>query len=457
MSRIVGRTSHDGGRGGYLGPIPLIPKKLSLVSALIFSVAFLYSATAHQKIAKAQNLFFGPAVPAGPLFGVGNTALGVASGNFMGGIGNTAIGAGVGNFMFGIGNTAIGAGSGNFVLGIGNQAVGMLSGNGVVGIGNQASGLLSGNLVAGIGNQASGILTGNAVVGVNNQSSGLGSGNLVAGLGNQTSGTGTGNVVVGVANQSSGLLSGNGVLGIGNQASGIASGNLVAGIGNQASGIASGNGVVGDNNIAFGTGAGNGVGNSNTISMGTGANAGAQNSTAIGSGATVLASHSNSTALGNGSTTTFNNQVMLGTSTQTYTTPGITSALSKGRQSGPLEVVTSDVNGNLATDGGQLYSFAGTALEGRSENQAGVAIAMAMENPDLVGAETFGVALNFGFFEDSWAIAGAMQGVLGTNVFSTGDRIAVNAGVGVSLGEQGFFGYRVDNAVGGRVGIQATW
>ena len=39
---------------------------------------------------------------------------------------------------------------------------------------------------------------------------------------------------------------------------------------------------------------------------------------------------------------------MIGTSSNTYTTPGITTNASIAAQSGPLSVVTTDANGNLA-------------------------------------------------------------------------------------------------------------
>lgn len=71
-----------------------------------------------------------------------------------------------------------------------------------------------------------------------------------------------------------------------------------------------------------------------------------QNSIAIGTSS--YAAHTNSTAIGAGATTTRGNQVMLGTASTTYATPGITSAASKTAQTGPLQFVTSDAGGNLA-------------------------------------------------------------------------------------------------------------
>jgi trimeric autotransporter adhesin len=70
------------------------------------------------------------------------------------------------------------------------------------------------------------------------------------------------------------------------------------------------------------------------------------NSVALGIGAS--ATHANASAIGNGATTTRDNQVVIGTATNTYTTPGVTSNASIAAQSGPLSVVTTDANGNLA-------------------------------------------------------------------------------------------------------------
>jgi autotransporter adhesin len=77
----------------------------------------------------------------------------------------------------------------------------------------------------------------------------------------------------------------------------------------------------------------------NTVATGS-------NSLAVGFGAS--ATHANASAIGNGATTTRNNQVVVGTATNTITTPGVTSNASIAAQSGPLSVVTTDSNGNLA-------------------------------------------------------------------------------------------------------------
>jgi len=176
---------------------------------------------------------------------------------------------------------------------------------------------------------------------------------------------------------------------------------------------------------------------------------------------------------GNGAVATLPNQYVMGTSNHTYTTPGITSALSKSRQSGPLQVVTSDAGGNLATDGGQIFSTldnhearitnntrqinantrqinANTLQIGRNsnriaDNQEGVAVAMSTNGPDLRANESFGMSLQWGGFEGSSAIGGGVTGVI-----YQGEkyRMALTGGVGVGLDE---------GTVGGRAGGQITW
>lgn len=203
-------------------------------------------------------------------------------------------------------------------------------------------------------------------------------------------------------------------------------------------------------NTACGDGAETGIGNStsvgyesntdnsNSTAVGAVAYAGANNSTAIGFGATVGVGHDSSTAIGVGAATTTNNQMVLGTANETYVMPGVTSALSRSRQTGPLEVVTSDANGNLATDGGAIY-------DSIAKNKDGAAIAMAMENPDLTGDEKFGLSFNYGNFDGASAISGAVMGVLWENAAT---RFAVSGGVGYGFESETF---------GGRVGGQLTW
>ena len=217
---------------------------------------------------------------------------------------------------------------------------------------------------------------------------------------------------------------GNDVHGFANQASGAFSGNDVYGANNQASGTGAGNNVSGYNDIAIGTGAGNNVYANNTIAIGTNANAqgnngiavgansyaAGQNDMALGENAQVLADHS--TAIGADAVATKDHQMVFGTTGDTYTTPGITSGKSKSRQSGPLEVVTSDAGGNLATDGGSIFNQLNRLNRRSSDAFAGVALALAANGPDLTGNERFGVSANYGNFEGSNAFGMGFEGVL---------------------------------------------
>ncbi len=201
------------------------------------------------------------------------------------------------------------------------------------------------------------------------------------------------------------------------------------------------------NSIAIGTGA-FAEGPSDTA-VGHNAQVFANNSSAFGNGATVNPGHVNSTALGTGASTTYDNQVMIGTSTQTYTTPGITSDLSQDRQGGPLELVTTDSNGNLASDNGSTFKTI-------AKLQAGVAIALAAEAPSLTDSEQFGLRMGWGNFDgDGNAVAMSAIGVLCRSCLQSGDRVAVDASVGAGWAE--YKTYSAGNVIGGRAGVQWTW
>jgi hypothetical protein len=155
-------------------------------------------------------------------------------------------------------------------------------------------------------------------------------------------------------------------------------------------------------------------------------------------------------AQGNGAVSNNQNEFVLGTANHTYTAPGITSGASRAAQSGPLEVVTTDSNGHLASDGGQIFNTL-------SEFGAGIAIAMSLENPDLVGNERFGIAANLGFFEGNTALGVSLMGVLGHNFVGGGERWALSGGVGVSLDDNDFGGRSAGTTVAGRAGVQVSW
>jgi hypothetical protein len=110
-----------------------------------------------------------------------------------------------------------------------------------------------------------------------------------------------------------------------------------------------------------------------------------------------------------------------------------------------LEVVTSDAAGNLATDGGSIFRRL-------DENEAGVALALAVVGPDLTRDERFGISANWGIFEGANAFGMGVEGVVGHDWITKGDRVAITGGWGV-----GFTDGDGDDVFGGRVGAQWTW
>jgi uncharacterized protein YigE (DUF2233 family) len=161
-------------------------------------------------------------------------------------------------------------------------------------------------------------------------------------------------------------------------------------------------------------------------------------------------------AIGNGAVATRDNQVMIGTASNTYTAPGITSAASQAAQSGPLQVVTTDANGNLASDHGALFSdinILNSQIARINQNldqlnndvkrlDGGVAMAMALGGVYLPEHQRFAIHTNVGFFNGSQAIG--VQAIGRINQTFT-----ANGGVAYDLNGRA--------GVGGRVGISAGW
>jgi hypothetical protein len=151
--------------------------------------------------------------------------------------------------------------------------------------------------------------------------------------------------VTGSNNTAVGITSGSQVTGSSNVAIGDTSGGIVTGSFNTGVGFVAGTGVTGDNNVAIGKQAAQNITASNTVAIGTKA----------------LASANGAVAIGNGAQATRQNQVVLGTGAYTYTLPGITSAASSAAQTGPVQLVTSDANGNLATNSASNLGLASEA------------------------------------------------------------------------------------------------
>jgi hypothetical protein len=191
--------------------------------------------------------------------------------------------------------------------------------------------------------------------------------------------------------------------------------------------------------------------------------------TAVGFNAN--AAFDNSAAFGNGATATRVNQQVLGTVSNTYTTPGITSAASTAAQGAVQGVVTTDAQGNLASDGGALQTQvnANVAALGVSatgvasntaainanssninansrninENREGVAMAMAIAGavPYLTQSETFALSGSLGTFD-------------GENAMAFGGRLRLNNKWSVAGG----LGMDIDgNNYGGTVSARIGW
>ncbi len=407
--------------------------------------------------------------------GAGNTAFGFGAGQNVQGDGNTAVGDPTGTNVTGNNNSAFGNNSGNSVTGDNNSASGNNSGNNVLGSSNVAVGDNSGNNISAsdtiaVGTNANGGTTKSIAIGSNSTvsagSASFNDGGIAIGgdvnndgqgafargprsiaigsdavadpeINNPGAGDGLATAIGGRAEARNGRATAIG-------ADALATGGRTTAIGNQARASGSGSVAVGDN-AQTGFPIQNG-GVPNAVAVGRNTKALAAGSVAIGADSTATSADPNS----GGAVARLENEFVLGTVNHTYTAPGITSDLSRERQSGPLELVTTDADGHVASDGGQIFRDLG-------KQGAGIAIATALENPDLVGNETFGLAANMGSFDGNTAIAVSAMGVLGRDFLGSGERWAVSGGVGVSLNEKDYGGQNTDRAVAGRAGVQVTW
>ena len=229
--------------------------------------------------------------------------------------------------------------------------------------------------------------------------------------------------------------------------------------GTNATALGQGSLATADAATAVGQGATVAAGATGGSAFGQGATVSGANGTAIGTGA--VAAFAGSTAIGTGAVTTAPNQMVFGTASSTYVASGITSAASKAAQSGPLQIVTSDAGGNLATNTAAGLGLASSTdisalnsqivgintrlndLDGRTTKALnGVAMAFAISGvPWLQPTERFAVSANYGTFQ-------------GTN------GIALNAALRLStrLQAEGGIAYGANGGgVGGRAGLRMGW
>ena len=185
----------------------------------------------------------------------------------------------------------------------------------------------------------------------------------------------------------------------------------------------------------------------NSTAVGAGSQATGFASTALGLGSN--AAFSFSTAIGADATTTRDGQIVLGTAATTYTAPGITSAASTAAQSGPVQIVTTDADGNLAADtpaGLGLATAGSTAAlqEGIRRNSEGVAMAMALSGipATLPRGKNYAVSTAWGGFNGESALSVGGAAALSDNVYFSGGA-AFSTGRNVSGG--------------GRAGVTIAW
>src|SRR5262249_29475149 len=151
------------------------------------------------------------------------------------------------------------------------------------------------------------------------------------------------------------------------------------------------------------------------------------------------------------------NQISIGTNQNTYTMSGITSNASKAAQQGPVQIVTSDQNGNLATaDAGSLLGGATqgfqnqiNALTRRDQELAeGIAIAMAVQQPIFHDGQTFAMNFGYGNFGGTDALGFSAGGIVNKGAFGAGSTVTVHGGLG----------WGTDNrTVAGRAGVSIGW
>jgi hypothetical protein len=152
-------------------------------------------------------------------------------------------------------------------------------------------------------------------------------------------------------------------------------------------------------------------------------------STAIGAG--TRAAFANSAAFGANVESTRANQMAFGRETNTYTMAGIASAASRAAQQGPLEVVTTDAQGNLASDGGALQRQIDNLGRRDGELADGIAIALALQQPIFHSGQKFAGRLGYGNFDGSNALGLSLAGVIDRGSFGSNSSITLDGGVGV--------------------------
>jgi hypothetical protein len=278
-----------------------------------------------------------------------------------------------------------------------------------------ANNLACGRLALADGNSSTNIAIGTIAIAADDLSGNVAIGSLANARGNGSFNIATGASATARGNGSRNIATGAATFADGDSSFNIATGNNANARGNGSSNIATGDGA-----IASG---------SNTRNVAIGAFSVSTGGLTTAVGPTANATFTNSAAFGSGATATRMNQQVFGTATNTYTMSGITSQASRSAQSGPVQMVTSDAQGNLATM--DIDEFT-------KKNTEGVALALAMVGGlTLPDGNTFAISGNWGTFEGENAIAFGAIGRVSKNVYITG-------GFGAGLNKSTF---------GGRAGI----
>lgn len=339
-----------------------------------------------------------------------------------------------------IGNNNAANGDSNFIAGNGSSAVG----NRNIAIGEGAKvnlgGLTAVEQALALGANASVAQTGGVSIGANATSSG----DRSIAIGKDTTSTQERSTAFGVDTHATAQHAT--ALGSGSTASGsdsLASGYIAQATASGATAVGSLTQAFKANASAFGDGAQANGAMSTAIGQTAVASADyssafGQNSRAFGSQSTAVGvnaftnTFSNAAAFGYGATALRNNQQVFGTTSNTYTMPGITSWQSTSNQQGQLGLVTTDGDGDLASDPA-LYNQIG-------KNRQGVAMAMAMSGFWVPENKSMAANFNVGTWDGAWAVAANIGGKINDNFHVSG---------AVSVSETGL--------IGGRAGGQISW
>jgi hypothetical protein len=316
----------------------------------------------------------------------------------------------------------------------------------------------------------------------------LGSFNTACGRDANASGNSSRNTAIGGNANASGGSSTNTALGSDANANGGSNANVAIGTFANASGTGNSNALTG--NIAIGRDATASGTLSGNVAIGSQALATGNQRFSVAIGAFSRAEGENSTAIGPGAVATAPNQMMFGRSESIYAMPGITSATSRAAQTGAVQAVTSDANGNLATANlttgaakraqgapthlvtsnasgalaahtPQEFGLATTGDVSRLQGEInhlgqrdnalteGIAAAAALAQPLIFPGQHFAMRAGWGGYGGSNALGFSAAGMLANNLLRPGSgTFAVDGGVGIGTDE---------GEVVGRVGANFGW